>query len=399
MTTIATAALAYATREAGSEARTASRYGIEIIADLAAAEAPWRAFEGEAVTTPYGRFDWVRAFAADGPPPRVALVRDTAGKPALLLALAVERRLGLTVAAAIGGKHANYNLPLVRPDVMAALSGHEARRLLCRIGRALGADVVAAPNVPLAWQGQPNPFAEGGSPSPSDAWSLRLGPDGEATLAGSMSPEARKKLRNKSRGLAKLGEVTLLQAATEGEVDLILDAFWAQKEERFRSLGIADPFAENGTRAAIRRAALEGLPEGTPAIELHGLTVAGRIVAVFGGAADSRRLSGMFVSFDPGEASKFSPGEILATGIIRAQCARGRVVFDLGVGEARYKRSICDTVEPLVDLAIPVTLRGRLYVAAHGLAIDAKRRIKANPRAMALVAGVRKAMAQRRPGR
>ena len=401
MTTIATVAPSFEPATATSLAGTDTT--IEVTEGLAAAAAVWRALEQDAVMSPYGRLDWIAAFAttlpAEASAVRVVVLRDDTRRPVLLMPFTIERRLGIRIATAIGGRHANYNLPLMRADAAGTLTGAEARAVLRKAGQRMGVDAVAIPHVPVSWNGAGNPFAAGGRPSPSDAWSLRLERDGDTTLARSMSPDARKKLRNKSRGLAKLGPVDLLVASNEAEVDLILDAFFEQKEKRFRQMGIADPFAGPEMRAFLRGGALARLAEGCPPVELYGLTVAGRVVAVLGGAADARRLSGMFLSFEDGDAAKFSPGEILVTNVIRMQCGRGREVFDLGVGDARYKRSICDTAEPLVDVTVPVTLRGRLYEPLHGAAVEAKRRIKASPRAMGIVVRTRRALASLRGAR
>jgi CelD/BcsL family acetyltransferase involved in cellulose biosynthesis len=367
---------------------------IEIVPDLLAAEPAWREIEQDPAMSPYGRFDWLAAYlseVAGAAEIRVAIARDGAGNPVLAVPLVLQRRFGLRIASAVGGKHVNYNLPPCRTDLWRSLRPDSATRLLGDIGRALRADVLAWTNVPRVWDGAPNPFAAGGSPSPSDSWSLPLEPDGEATLKRSMSADARKKLRSKLRGLDQLGPVAVLEARTEAEVDRVLDAFFRQKQARFDELGLADPFADPGMRRFLRRAALSSGPSNTPAVELYGLVVGERVVATLGGAADSRRLSGMFLSFERGEAERFSPGEILVTRVIALQCARGRAVLDLGVGDARYKRSICDRPEPLVDVVLPVTRRGRLYAAGRRAATDLKRRVKATPRAMAVIGRLRRA--------
>jgi CelD/BcsL family acetyltransferase involved in cellulose biosynthesis len=51
----------------------------------------------------------------------------------------------------------------------------------------------------------------------------------------------------------------------------------------------------------------------------------------------------MATSFDmASEIAKTSPGEILLVDLIKLKCHAGITVFDLGVGEARYKTTICD---------------------------------------------------------
>lgn len=373
----------------------ASTMSIEIVHSLTEVEKLWRAFEAEAVASPYQRFDWVRAYVAaisgGADALRTIVLRDEAGRALMILPVMVSNRHGLTIATSVGGKHANFNLPLMRAGFAQSLTSARARSILRDIGRQLGADALTLPHVPVTWRGEANPFAAYGRPSPSNAYKLRLDPDPDATLNRASSSHARKKLRNKERGLGKLGEVAVLEGRTEADIDLILSEFLRQKRRRFLELGIPDPFVEPEAQAFLRRACLDGLADGHPAIELYALTLDGAVVAVLGGAGDRERLSGMFISFDDrDEVARHSPGEILVGQVIRGQCERGRSVFDLGVGEARYKRTFCDEVDHLVDLVLPVSLVGQIYAAVVGLRIEAKRRVKANPHAMRLVALLRR---------
>lgn len=373
---------------------------IEIVAGLDEVASAWRALEADAVMSPYGRLDWIAAYQDNLPEherdTRVAILRGQDGDIVLLQPFQIERRGALRVASAIGDKHANYNLPVMRPDFARRLSPERARRILTEAGRSLAVDLVAIPNVPVTWNGWRNPFAVGGQASASDAWALRLEPDGDAALARSMSPEARKKMRNKARGLEKIAPVSVVQARAPADVDRILAAYFRQKAGRFAALGITDPFAEASLRSFFRHAAMSGLPEGRPAIELHALLGGDDVLAVLGGAGDGHRFSGMIVSFEAGPLDRFSLGEMLVTNVIRDLGLRGYRVFDLGVGDARYKRSICEELEPLVDLAVPLTWRGHGVALAQSAGLAAKRRLKADPRAMALVARVRRLKARLR---
>jgi CelD/BcsL family acetyltransferase involved in cellulose biosynthesis len=368
---------------------------IEVAATLDEVEPLWRTFEMDAIASPYQRFDWVQAYAAGmsgtAATLRVSILRDELGRPLMILPLVMSRRYGLRIAAAVGGKHANFNLPLMRPAFARSLEPSRARTILRDIAQQLGADALLIPHAPVEWGGEPNPFAVWGQASPSNAYRLRLGSDSEATLVRACSSSARKKQRNKERGLAKLGKVAILEARTQADVDRILGEFLRQKRTRFLELGITDPFVEPEAQVFLRRACLDGLPDGRPAIELYALTLDGAVVAVLGGAADRERLSGMFISFaNADEIARFSPGDLLVSHVIRRQCERGRTIFDLGVGEARYKRTFCDEIDALVDLVVPATATGHAYAALNGLAISAKRRVKASPRAMHLVSLARR---------
>ena len=99
----------------------------------------------------------------------------------------------------------------------------------------------------------------------------------------------------------------------------------------------------------------------------------------------------MMTSFDADpDVSRFSPGDLLLQHLVRDQTARGRQSFDLGVGEARYKASICDETIELVETMLPMTLRGRAYGAVRVGLTRAKRRIKRDPRLFAAMTRLRK---------
>jgi CelD/BcsL family acetyltransferase involved in cellulose biosynthesis len=362
----------------------ASCFVVEAIRDLAAVEATWRELEAAWASSPYQRFDWQKAYVeamaeSRGFEPCVLLVRDGDGRPCLLLPLAIERRPGLAAASAIGGKHANYHLPLMVSGA-AVPSPSALRALLRQAGGRLGVDAYAFTNLPRSWNGASNPLAFGGRPSPSNGYRLTLAGSAEETLARALSKDARKKLRQKEKKLRELGPVAHRVAGTPAEIEHILSAFLAQKRDRFRATGIPDPFADAAIQSFLHNACLAGLGVGPPAIELHALTMGERVLATFGAAVDATRCCGMFTSFDPDpEIARSSPGELLMLEVIRHQCAQGRRIFDLGVGEARYKSSLCDEVEELVDVSLPVTARGHLYVAAFGGFLRLKRLVKQTP--------------------
>ena len=264
--------------------------------------------------------------------------------------------------------------------------------MLVAIGRELRLDAIVFPDTPSAWDGQPNPLAAWGEAGANRAYRLTLGPDGEETLRRAVSKDGRKKLRSKERGLAALGTVTFARAVDPEGVDAALATFLRQKQARFSQQGIADPFLDEGVRRFIRAAALPTRPGCRPAIELFTLALDGQLLAVFGAAVDGRHLSGMFVSFESThETARFSPGELLITHVVAECCERGFAGFDLGVGDARFKRTFCNEDVALLDAIVPVTAAGRAYTLARRVAVDLKRRLKASPTGMRLLGALRRA--------
>src|SRR5215211_7928493 len=295
----------------------ASGVRFETFHDLAAVESLWRTMEAQGLSSPYQRFDWVHAYVEalavhEGFEPRVILLRDAADRPLLLLPLAVRRRGGFRIASMIGGKQANYHLPLMASHAPPP-SADALKPVLAAAGRRLGIDAYDLANLPRLWHGRPNPlFQPAARPNPSDSHVLTLGRDAEETLKGVLDKNARKKIRQKERYLAALGPVVHRVARSPAEVDRILDAYVAQKTARFRALGLPADIERAPMRAFLRQGCLAGLEAGCPAIELHALEVGDRIAATFGAAVDRLRASGMFISFDgAADLARCSPGDLL----------------------------------------------------------------------------------------
>lgn len=360
---------------------------IEIARDIGAIAAEWRELQARALVTPYQAHGWVAAFvatvgAAHGMEFRHAILRDAEGAAQAILPLVITRRSGVRFAEFIGGKHANYHMGLYAPAFAAALDSGSTRAMLAAVGSEIGGlDGFVFVNQPVAWRGVVNPMALlATGPSPSAAYKLALSAgDCEGTLRRALSTHAHKKLKNKRNRFAGYGASQLMRARTPGEAARIIDAFLAQKAGRFAAMGIADPFADPAVRAFLLRAAQA--PD--PAIELYSLDLEGVSVATYVGAVQGQRFSGMATSFDMAcEAAKASPGEILLVDLIRTKCHDGIAVFDLGVGEARYKTTICDDRDDLVDTFVPLTLKGRGFALVAKARRAAKRRIKASPTAL-----------------
>jgi CelD/BcsL family acetyltransferase involved in cellulose biosynthesis len=327
----------------------------------------WDALASSGVASPYQSRRWVEGFIAHageaGDHHALITLRGESGALTGLFPFVLRQgKLGRT-ASFVGDKHANWHMPLMAPALSASLDTARSHRLLREIGALLpDIDAFTFINQPKSWNGAPAPLAclaawAGTQP----AYGLDISEGGEAAMARAMSKHARKNLRNKRRKLDEMGRLTLLQARSTSEIELVSASFARQKAERFAELGIPDPFAAPGMMDFLR----SGAEGEAPALVWHALMLEERPIAVFVGAVDAGRYSGMATSFvaDP-EIARYSPGEALLAELITAQAQAGRRMFDLGVGEARYKSSFCDLVEPVVETVMPLTARGHAIMAA-----------------------------------
>jgi CelD/BcsL family acetyltransferase involved in cellulose biosynthesis len=370
---------------------------VETFTDMRAAEPHWRdLMHSNALATAYQRFEflyeWHRHVGApDGVEPFIVIAFDRAGTPLCLFPFGRRRVGSLRVLEFLGGKHVNFNLAVWRRDALAAITEETLGRMLS----GLDADALVLTNQPILWNGTGNPFALlPHQASANSGFSGALIPDFETLLRSRTNSEGRKKLRKKERGLAALGEVSFSRAIDAAETSWILDAFFVQKHARMRAAGLTDAFADESVRQFIEAIAQTQLPGGAPLLELYALKLNDQIVATFSGMVHGGRFCGMFNSLAEGEVAWHSPGEQLLIHLVRDCCDRGLTTFDLGTGSARYKAMFCPDEEPLFDSYLPLSGKGKLYVAIARRLAAVKRAIKTSSPLWSLVCKARKLRAR-----
>ncbi|RXF75129.1 GNAT family N-acetyltransferase [Hansschlegelia zhihuaiae] len=373
---------------------------VEIHRDLSEVAALWTALMPEALATPYQNPAFLRAWVdhaagPEGVEPLIVVARDASGRPVALLPFGLKRRAGIRVARFLGGSHVNYNLPVIRRDSLAAFAGGDAMRLLRDAAKIARIDAFALSNQPHVWEGFDNPFAAlPRQPSPDAGFSGPLAPSLEEHLKRFVSAKSRSNQRRKMRRFEELGHPLIYRAETAAQRARLLDAYFDQKARQFEMRGVANVFERQGVHEFLADAC--GLSGAAPTVEIYGFELDGEIISVTGGLADRGRYCGMFISITSGERAKYSPGEMLMNFVVEDSIRRGLSIFDLGVGAAAYKKMYCPDAVPLFDSIFGVTLRGRAAAAAVAGAAAAKARVKASPRAYALLDRARKAMAGRR---
>lgn len=369
---------------------------IEIFDDLADARDAWMELFAIAPVSPYQSYPFLSAWfdtvgRENRLEPFIAVARDAAGRPRALLPFVTDTRGPLRIAAFLGGRESNFNLALVHPN--ARLDEKSMRALLFQAARRApqAPDLFFLRNQPRRLDGAENPlaFADAG-PSPSFAFGAAL-PAQEAELVARLSKDTRKKLRKKEARLGQMGELRYEHRATGELAQKIVSALIEQKSARFADLGVGGVFDSAGMCALLRRLADEGV------MELHGLSVGGRIVATYAGLLHRARFSAILNSFDMDEEiARSSPGDLLLHALMRDLVSRGLTHFDLGAGEARYKNTVCDETIELCDWVAPVSMKGVLAAPLLQAYLHVKRRAKQTPAIARAYAAARRMIVGRR---
>ena len=369
---------------------------VEIHSDFRAVEHIWRAFDSSPQCgTPYQRFGLVTAWQDNvgvklGAKPCAVVVCDSEQRPLALLPLVTSSRGPFRIAGFPGGKHSNFNMAFWRREFAATATREDVEAILSLIAkRDPSLDMLALNQQPLEWNGTPNPFARlPHQPSVNECPLLAI--DAGAPAGSYTSTSFRRKLNGKERKLQAMPGYRYRIARSTADVTRLLDAFFAIKPLRMAEQKIRNVFAEPGTEQFIRHACMQGIENGTAAIELHGLECDAEVIAVFAGVGDSHRYSTMFNTYTMSEAARNSPGLVLIRNMIDHHVELGCTVFDFGVGTDEYKLQFCkDARQPLFDSFIGLNAKGQLLASLFSAGTSLKRSIKQSPKATQLFQSLR----------
>jgi CelD/BcsL family acetyltransferase involved in cellulose biosynthesis len=389
------AAIESRTAEAKAWSRASRIASVDIVHDLAQAEATWRGLETQ-FSTPYQRFDLLGAWQRRvGEPenlrPFIVIARDAERRPLLLLPLALRRRHGIRTARFMGGKHATFNMALWDREFADGATAADLGALLTGIRERAAADVLALAQQPLRWRDIANPMALlPHQPSANDCPLLAMAE--AAAPATLISNSFRRRLKGKERKLQALPGYRYYVATSDAEIKRLLDWFFSIKPRRMAEQKLPNVFAEPGVEDFIRDACTAPLSHGDRVIDIHALECDDEVIAIFAGVADGHRFSMMFNTYTMSGNSRYSPGLILMRNIIDNYAGRGYRALDLGIGSDDYKRLFCKSDEPIFDSFIPLSLRGRAAAGAMSGLNRAKHLVKHNRALLQLAQTLRGAL-------
>ena len=131
------AAIEGRTADAGTWSKASRIASVEIVRDLASAEAIWRGLEQQ-FCTPYQRFDFLSAWQRqvgerEGVTPFIVIAYDAERRPLLLLPLALRHAYGARCAHFMGGKHSTFNMALWDRDFAANATQADLEALIAGV--------------------------------------------------------------------------------------------------------------------------------------------------------------------------------------------------------------------------------------------------------------------------
>ncbi|PLX34028.1 MAG: hypothetical protein C0605_15060 [Hyphomicrobiales bacterium] len=344
----------------------------------------WRSFESAALCTTFQNFDWLSnwfSHAGRHSNWTPCLVHGAAsnGSTLFILPLGYYALGGLRILSWLGDSHSTYRMGLFDRQWIARQNPDKLHRLLRRVRSLLPPiDVVRLSDQPSSWEKTPNPFAAiSALPTASYSHAIKLQDDFEALYASKRTASTIKKARKRERTFNRRYPLSFHTVSDTAELAPVMDELIRQKSVRLRDMGVHDFFADPGVRGFFKTLALNGLNGGSHQLRIYYMKAGDHIAATWMGLVHRGRICGLMNTMtDHPDIRRYSPGEVVLRYAISECCKDGLEVFDLAVGESRYKSEWCDQHLTLFETILPVTMKGHIYVHATRLGLRIKRLIK-----------------------
>ena len=330
--------------------------------DFLALRAEWDALWARA-DKPFlsSSFDWcLTGWQTTGAPRgralKIVTMRED-GRLVLVWPMATQRRLGATVASAIGSESTEY-------DAILTEAGDDAERRIAAawdfVRRDAGIDLATVPFVrdDTAAFAVLSAGTRAGTTHTLPAPETRFAPDSTwDQYWRTRSSNLRNGLTRRRKRLAEQGDVTCAWVEEDAEFFELLDWALARKLAWMKRSGVANDFMNTAEYRDFLRA-LWQRPKMAGKLTMMVLRIGGVPIAVKIGCIDGTRLEGFITTYDSAW-SAYSPGQIILADCL-AWCHANGLYYDFRIGDEAYKRDWANGSHDATTFAIPVSPHGQL---------------------------------------
>lgn len=354
------------------------------------------------VLTPFQTHVWLDStyehlLAKSGAQPcLVGIESDRSGKIDMLIPLALVREKNQCIAGFPNFGVADYGAGLISRSSIDSFSMQDFRHIWRAVARALdGVDRLSLKNMPLAVNAIANPLAQLPGVFPSSHKRFVVTCD---TTVQNFIHERGKKYRKEVERCYRLldatGDWTFKPAETEDEKlysFTILE--WMQNGRR--ALKSGDYKLQSCDISMFYRSTLTGCDK--PNIPSCGqarvfsLKSGQTPIALIYGMETESTFTLLRIASESGQWQRLSPGRLIVLETMRYYLDRGIHIFDLGIGDYKFKRGLGAKPYPLVDAEFALTLSAWPTV----MLMQAKGWLKQRPYLMKTMQAARQKMASK----
>jgi CelD/BcsL family acetyltransferase involved in cellulose biosynthesis len=348
---------------------------------IAPIAAEWRAFQAEAVGTPFQSYEWLSNILAE---PREAqdavfVIGRSNGRLRIIFPLVyVDGRLTW-----LGETWNNYNMPLVARDLFDSLTPADVDELWRNVRTKIGDPVVSLlRRQPTLIGDRPNPFADWSRVhEPTGSYAVRLGSEWESFYKKLHTKATRRNLKKKQRRLEQDGPLVAKRIEDPALIHEHMIQMLTWKSEQLDADGRRNAFSTAANREIFARFAANHLSRS----RVYALQQNNKPIAISFLIEADRHLVLYQMAYLQGPTARFSPGKLLLDHVLKMGIDDKHTVLDLSVGDDLYKREVCDVTMPLTNSVKAHKLAGLPVVARERLATSIKAFIKSNDRVLRTV--------------
>lgn len=272
----------------------------------------------------------------------------------------------------------DYNAPLIADGLML-----EPAVLVNAMLAALPPlDILRLVKMPKQLDGKPNPlaFLSGCRASEQCANFVRIDTDWSTYQRSVLEKKFRKEMERSLRVFEREGENSRFELIEDADVaEWVLADIEVLQETRIEELGL--PFILNDApyRRFYRNLVRNGLRDGSVVVSAlrSGSDV---LVAGLVGIRSGDQYAMVRLGQDGHNWRKCSPGKLVIERTMWALHQQGVRHFDFTTGNYDYKNGFRLQQQPLVDVTMPLSMRGRVKLGRERVAEDVKSRLRHYPR-------------------
>lgn len=314
------------------------------------------------------------------------------GRPLIVMPLSTSSRFGVRRLGWLGEGVDDYSAPLVHPVLRASLTQRFAQEAWQKaIALVGGADFIAAGHQPSSIVDTSNPFARYRSvPEAESCHAATLTGDWPALQVDLISASTRKRLQEKRRALARVGDVSLRLLCTRQEKEQGLALLTRWKSAQLEARGSSNPFRSEAFVRLLREAAAGDAAQRN--VRLYALTVDGEAYAAAVILVSGGHWLLYQTAFDPNRSKRYSAGQLLILDLMREATEAGAASFDFGFGDDAYKQRFCNRTVELTKSVWAVSALGTLALTVQLAAARGRIAVKRSPLGYGLAMRLRRAM-------
>jgi CelD/BcsL family acetyltransferase involved in cellulose biosynthesis len=342
---------------------------VRIYRSVEECEPIWRAAISDGACFGFQCFEWIATWqatigAAEGVAPLIVHLADRDGGMLLFLPLGIYYQHKLRVLSFLGGKMTDYNAPIIAPRFAENISAVAFAELWRAIVEMLPpVDAIWLRRMPATIHGIGNPMARLVAVRQTECtYAARL-PGSFAAFQEHHDRHFFSGNRRYRRRLSEQGRLTFELPRDPAEALRLLAILLEEKSRRLRAIGAHDTFADPRYRRFYESLTRTSFQAGR--VHICRLAIGDQIIAIHFGLLFRGRLCGVLMSWAD-QWRRFAPGRLLLEEVVKCAIADAEIeIFDLTVGDERYKRHWTDHSEPIYEYFVPRSLGGAVLFSVN----------------------------------